>query len=483
MTAASAPLQAARHTLTDAEYVALAGYLAGQAGLVFDDSRRPALAGIVAERLAASGAADLGAYLARITTPEGADEAQRLLDEVTIPETHFFRNPPQMAALRDRLLPELMRRAVSRGRPLAVWSAGCSTGEEAYSLAILAAQAATQLAAAPTVSILATDVSSRAVGATGRARYAGRSLAYTEPEVLQEFFDLQPDGSRLVRDSVRSTVTARLHNLVSEPAPFADGEVDLIVCRNVTIYFSRDTMRELVGRFHTALAPGGYLVVGHAETLWQVTDAFTLVPLGDAFAYRKDVPAAPAARPAPARAPQRERRSSRRDRPAERRRAAAPRARVPAPEPDSVPDPDRAGELLAEAREAMEQAHYAEAARLAEKAAVASPFEVGAYVVEGQARATVGDDRGALVALRKAIYLAPRAGHARFLLAGALARCGEPAAAAREYRAAAATLPGTDPAELQALLDGCDVAELVALCRRLADACDLRVEQREGGTP
>lgn len=480
MSAASAPLQAARHTLTDAEYVALAGYLAGRAGLVFDDSRRAALAGIVADRLAASGAADLGAYLARIATAEGADEAQRLIDEVTIPETHFFRNPPQMAALRDRLLPELVRRAVSRGRPLAVWSAGCSTGEEAYSLAILATQAAATLTAAPAVSILATDVSSRAVGATRRARYAGRSLAYTEPELLQEFFDALPDGSRVVRDGVRSTVTARLHNLVTEPAPFADGEVDLIVCRNVTIYFSRDTMRELVGRFHTALAPGGYLVVGHAETLWQVTDAFTLVPLGDAFAYRKDVPAAPAARPAPARAPQR--RATRRDRAAERRRAAPPRARVPAPEPDSVPDPDRAGELLVEAREAMEHAHYAEAARLAEKAAVASPFEVEAYVVEGQARATVGDDRGALVALRKAIYLAPRAGHARFLLAGALARCGEPGAAAREYRAAAATLPGTDPAELQALLDGCDVAELVALCRRLADACDLRVEQR-GGTP
>lgn len=81
----------------------------------------------------------------------------------------------------------------------------------------------------------------------------------------------------------------RLHNLVGEAPPFEPGEVDLVVCRNVTIYFARDTMRELVGRFHGVLSAGGYLLVGHAETLWQVTDAFTLVTLGDAFAYRKDV--------------------------------------------------------------------------------------------------------------------------------------------------------------------------------------------------
>ncbi|HEY7859169.1 MAG TPA: CheR family methyltransferase [Candidatus Nanopelagicales bacterium] len=478
MTTVAGALSRSR-TLSDGEYAALSGYLAREAGLVFDVSRRAALSAVVADRLAHTGAADLGAYLARIAAPDGADERQHLLDDVTIPETHFFRNPPQMIALRDRLLPELMRRAVSRGRPLTVWSAGCSSGEEPYSLAILAAEAATGLPTAPEVRILATDVSSVAVAATKQARYSGRSLSFATPAQVERWFTPRGAGVHEVAAEVRDVVTARLHNLVTDDPPLDRGQADLIVCRNVTIYFSRDTMSELIATFHRVLAPGGYLVIGHAETLWQVTEDFTLVTLGDAFAYRKDVPATTSPKPAP---PQRPvpRAAPPAPRPTRPARAKRVRAAVrPEPDPlDTMPDPDAATSLLKDARTAMEQARYSEAARLAARAAAASPFEVDAYVVEGQARATVGDDPGALVALRKAVYLSPRAGHARFLLAGALARCAEPGAAAREYRAAAATLPGTSPADLNALLDGCDVAELVTLCRRLAEECDHRAAAR-----
>ena len=212
-------------------------------------------------------------------------------------------------------------------------------------------------------------------------------------------------------------------------------------------------MRDLVGRFHAVLGAGGYLVVGHAETLWQVTDAFTLLTLGDAFAYRKDAPGRAHARArAGARAVDATRRRRaellgvRRTARVERR--PAPPFRTLRPVLDTVPDVDHASDLLRLAREALEQTRYAEAARLAAAAAAASPFEVDAYVVEGRARATVGDDAGALVALRKAVYLAPKAGHARFQLAGALSRCGEHAGAAREYRAAAAALPQTPESEL-----------------------------------
>ena len=462
-------------SLTDAEYAALSGFLARQAGLVFDASRRLALAGIVAERLAATGAADVGAYLARVSAPAGAEERQRLLDEVTIPETHFFRNPPQMQALRHRLLPELMRRAVARGRALTVWSAGCSTGEEPYSLAMLAAEVAATLPEAPEVRIVATDLSSRAVEVTQRARYQGRSLALVDEGTLARWFSARGDGTLAVDPRIRDMVDVRLHNLVTDEPPFRPGEVDLVVCRNVTIYFARETMRELVGRFHGVLGAGGYLVLGHAETLWQVTDAFTLVTLGDAFAYRKDLPAtrepAPTPEPEPVGQvpPRRELRTW-----APRPRDAWPEVPAAAPPDDPLPDVDHATDLLQQARRALAQTRYAEAARLAAAAAAASPFEVEAYLVEGRARATVGDDDGALVALRKAVYLDPRAGHARFALAGALSRCGEHPAAAREYRAAAAALPQSDPGDLAELLDGCDVAQLVALCRRLADECDRR---------
>ena len=462
--------------LTDAEHAALAGFLAQQAGLVFDQSRRLALSAIVSERLAATGAADLGAYLAQISSPGGEGERQTLLDAVTIPETHFFRTPPQMHALERRLMPELLRRAVARGRPLTIWSAGCSTGEEPYSLAMIAAEVAATLPQAPEIRVIATDLSSQAVAAARRARYSGRSLTLVDEARLRSWFAKKKDGSYTVVPEIRDLVDVRLHNLVTEAPPFGPGEVDLVVCRNVTIYFARETMRDLVSRFHGVLSAGGYLLVGHAETLWQVTDAFTLVTLGDAFAYRKDVAVSHAPKPLalPVSLPEPPRRVVRRAPDVGGQYPDAhPRLRPPA---DSVPDPDHANDLLRLAREALEQTRYAEAARLASAAAHASPFEVDAYLVEGRARATVGDDEGSLVALRKAVYLAPQNGHARFLLAGALARCGEHAAAAREYRAAAQTLPESSEQDLVDLLDGCDVAELVSLCQRLAAENDLRAQ-------
>ena len=468
--------------LTDAEYAALAGFLARQAGLVFDQGRRPALAGIVADRLASTGAVDVGAYLARISSSDGGVERQHLLDAVTIPETHFFRNPPQMQALRRRLLPELMRRAVARGRPLTVWSAGCSSGEEPYSLAIVMAEVADSLPEAPPLRIIATDLSTQAVEATVQGRYRGRSLALVEKPTLDQWFVKADNGFHEVVPRIRDMVDVRLHNVVADAPPFGPGEVDLVVCRNVTIYFSRDTMRSLFGRFHSVLGAGGYLLVGHAETLWQVTDAFTLVTLGDAFAYRKDLPAVAIEEPAVAPSttarisPRREVR-----RPTDlSTRVTWPEAPSRQPRPDDfVPDPDHATELLRQARVALGQTRYAEAARLASAAAAASPFEVDAYLVEGRARTTVGDDEGALVALRKAVYLAPDAGHARFQLAGALSRCGQLTSAAREYRAAATALPGTPSKDLLEMLDGCEVEQAVALCRHLAVECERRAMEGE----
>ncbi len=89
------------------------------------------------------------------------------------------------------------------------------------------------------------------------------------------------------KEQVRRLVDLQLHNLVTDPAPFGPGEVDLVVCRNVTIYFARATTAAADGSFHDVLAEGGYLLLGHSETLWQVSDAFTLVPVGDAFVYRR----------------------------------------------------------------------------------------------------------------------------------------------------------------------------------------------------
>jgi len=154
--------------LTDAEYDATAAALARLAGLVFDQSRRPALSAIVHDRVETTRRQGVHDYLTWIATPPGENERQTLLDAVTIQETHFFRNMPQIEALRRAVLPELVARARAAGRPLTIWSAGCSTGEEPYTLAMVLLELLDGQRPVP-VRIVGTDVSAAALSVAAQA--------------------------------------------------------------------------------------------------------------------------------------------------------------------------------------------------------------------------------------------------------------------------------------------------------------------------
>jgi chemotaxis protein methyltransferase CheR len=458
--------------LTDADYAAVRDYLALTAGLVFDENRRGGLAVVVADRLRASGSTGVPAYLAGLHGDEGHAERMRLLDGVTVQETHFFRNSPQMDALRQRVLPDLMRRAAKRDRPLTIWSAGCSTGEEAYTLAMLILELSANGAAGPGAAparIVATDISTEAVLAARAATYRGRTLATMPPGARDRWLEPRSGGAWAVRNEVRRLVDVRVHNLVADPPPFAPGEVDLVVCRNVTIYFSRETTRALIGNFYDVIAPGGYLLLGHSETLWQVSDAFTLAPMGEAFVYRRS-------------ADVRSGRASQAQ--LGKRSKAAPRAGSTAAPVRRLAQGEVArrrtpADDLSAARAALASGDYAEAARVAEAATAADSLNAEGYVVLGHARSTLGLDSQAIGPLRKAIYLDPTAGHAHFLLAGALARVGQHAAAAVSYRAAARALSSVPLPVLDSYLGGRSVTDLVELCQRLARAS---AELATGGT-
>jgi chemotaxis protein methyltransferase CheR len=459
-----------RVRLNDDEFTTLTDLLYRAAGLAFDQSRRESLSYSVNERMRAAGCADVPSYLALVASPTGGAERQALLDEVTIPETHFFRNPPQIRALRKYVLPELLKQAGST-RKLRIWSAGCSTGEEPYTIAMLLRELLPP-SAGWDLKVIATDVSTRALTAARRGRYAERAFVMTDPVDLQRFFVLDATaGCYEVRDEIKELVEFRHHNLVTEAPPAVPGELDLVLCRNVTIYFDRETTRALMQRLHTSLRDGGYLFLGHAETLWQISDAFALVSLGDAFVYRRPGPAPERRAVLPDRRTEAEPRPTK----ADRRRGADDRRRVAlTPRPPAKPaDP------LVAARAAVEAGRYAEAADLAAAAATADPLRQPAHYLHGLALTNLGRDADALVVLRKAVYLAPDDGFAQFLLAGALERLEEPVAAARCYRAAAGTL-GARPLDAVATeLGGRSVAELAALCAQQA----LRLESMtRGGT-
>ena len=285
--------------LTESEHLALAEFLARTAGLVFDKSRRPALAGIVVDRIAATGAADLGAYLARISSPSGAEERQRLLDEVTIPETHFFRNPPQMHALRHRLLPELMRRAVARGRALTIWSDGCSSGEEPFTLAIQVHRVLGARLADWNVEIVATDISEKALEVALAGRYTEYAIRSTPGAVKARYF--RPDGPSWSLDpAIRAMVTFETLNLKDRLGARRLGRFDVIFCRNVMIYFDDAMKAQVVGMFAEQLADDGTLFIGHSETLRGLDVPFEAFGPAQGFCYRKARTPAPRPGRAPA---------------------------------------------------------------------------------------------------------------------------------------------------------------------------------------
>jgi chemotaxis protein methyltransferase CheR len=486
-----------RLLLTDAEFATLTKLLHSAAGLSFDQARRDSLAYSIADRMAATQTPDVSSYLALLTGPAGPVERQALLDEVTIPETHFFRNPPQVRALRKHVLPELLRQAAA-GKRLRIWSAGCSTGEEAYTVAILLRELV-PASANWDIKVLATDVSTRALAAAKNARYAERSFVMTDALDLSRWFVLDAnDGAWVVRDEVRALVEFAHHNLVTDPPPFDPDQVDLILCRNVTIYFDRETTRQLMKRLHGRLRDGGYLFLGHAETLWQISDDFALVPIGDAFVYRRLAATdeshehrwvLPDRRtedePRPTRADRRRGDADRRGRPAlaaplpEQRPSPPPVLSAPVvPEPASAPAPPP--DPLDAVRAAIAEGRYAEAADVAAEVVATTPLWAQAHYLHGVALTNLGQDAQALVALRKAVYLDPQHGLAHFLLGGALARHGEPMAAARSYRAAASTL-GRRPLDGVAdELGGRSVAELAALCTQLAQRADQSSRSQEG---
>lgn len=259
--------------ITDAEFARLRDWLASSTGISLGDGKRTLVTSRLARRLRENGVGTFTEYLRLVAA--NADERQVAVDLLTTNETYFFREPRHFDFL-QRLLPTL-----PAGRPVRIWSAACSTGEEPYSIAMLLES---QLGGRPW-EILGTDISMRVLDAA-RAGHYRMERATGIPEDLRARFCLKGTGPQagtlLVARRLRERVRFEQANL---NAPLPDvGEFDVIFLRNVMIYFDLETKRDLVARLLRHLRPGGYFLVGHSESLNDVTRA--LQPVTPAV-YRK----------------------------------------------------------------------------------------------------------------------------------------------------------------------------------------------------
>jgi chemotaxis protein methyltransferase CheR len=477
--------------------------VAGLLGLQFDDARLELLAGVAADRLPALGLASLEQYARRLETGADREEIRALAERLTVGETYFFRNGNDLEAFVGVVLPDRLR-ARAATRRLRVLSAGCSSGEEPYTLAMLLV-GRPELAGWD-VAVRGVDVNPAAIRRAAAARYGPWSLRQTPADARERFF--RAHGRELVvNDDVRALVSFEERNLVEpDPRLWARGVWDVVFCRNVLMYLAPERTREVVARIAASLAPGGFLFLGHAETLRGQSAEFHLRHSHETFYYQLreggDAELAVGAAAPPGPPPELSAPAGDGDWVEAIARASDRIAALgvgPAPAPAAIaPRPEPAGgglvraldllrlERFSEALRALgpaEAAHEdvdalllravllassgdpAGAERICARVLAADELNAEAHYVKALCREHAGDRAAASDHDHYALYLDPSFAMPRLHLGLMARRAGDEEGARRELSRALALLAGEDGSRILLLGGGFGRDALLALCR------------------
>jgi chemotaxis protein methyltransferase CheR len=275
--------------MKDREFRWFADLVRSHCGISFGSETRFLLERRIARRMRELSITSVSAYQFELRNESRRDgELAALIDEITTNETYFFRERSQLRALVGEILPEaLVARRERGGGPVSVWSAGCSSGEEPYSIAILAREAGFD--PARDLRVYASDISRRMMKRARAGTYRETSFRETEPALRAKYFE-EKDGSWTVSDAVKKSVDFIHLNLMDRSRIALLGSMDVILCRNVMIYFDAETKREVIGTFEDKLRSGGHLLLGHSESLINITSGLELRHLRNDLVYRKPMP-------------------------------------------------------------------------------------------------------------------------------------------------------------------------------------------------
>ncbi len=267
--------------LSDSELDEIRALIEQRSAILFDSSRERFFSTRIREYIEEKGVQSGGDLVRQIRG--SSTEYESLVERLLTQETSFFRYPEVFDALETRILPDVQERKFwDNPRTLRIWSAGCSTGEEPYSIAITVCDAL-KFAEAWEIEILATDISRRALRHAERGAYAKRSLENMPPVRLENYFTPAKHGFQ-VKPRIRRMISFVQMNLVESVYV---GKIDCIFCMNVLMYFSEPRRLTILRRFYDALEPGGYFLLGHSETLSHSPVQFEPVVIGGYRLYRK----------------------------------------------------------------------------------------------------------------------------------------------------------------------------------------------------
>jgi len=272
--------------MTDAEFRMLSELLRRHCGLHFGPESRFLLERRVARRVRDLELTSFSAYhyLLRKESP-GNKEFARLIDDLVTNETYFFRERRQLRALLEEILPE--QRLQRPDAPVNIWCAGCSSGEEPYSIVILAREAG--FMPGVDLRVYASDISHRMLRKARQGEYREASFRETEAAVRERYF-VEKDGNWRISDAIKKHVDFIHVNLLDRSKMALLGAMDVVLCRNVIIYFDLESKRHVIQSFFDKLRPGGHLLLGHSESLINLSNAFDLRHLVSDLVYRRPLP-------------------------------------------------------------------------------------------------------------------------------------------------------------------------------------------------
>ncbi len=438
--------------LTLADFMRFRDYIHQHSGIWLEESKLDSLRISLYARATRLELTTWDDYFATLSRDDA--EFRELMSLITINETSFFRFPQQFDSLRTHVLPEIMGDQIGENRIVRVWSAGCSTGEEPYTIGMALFDSGIETLDWR-YEVMGTDVSTKALGVARGATYPGRALGGLATETVNRHFVRVGDDEYRVAPHVRKHVDFGYHNLIKEPYPLSlMGNWDIIFCRNVTIYFRLESTRRVVSNFYNSLNEGGYLFIGHSETLTSITDQFEPVEVGGVFLYRKSRrekrwqgfsaagpqfvtgPAteavrgrrSPAVAPAPQPTEREDQRAARQERMARReqeRRTAAEEAAAGA---SSVAD------FLQLAREKFAEGQPDEVVRLLDIVLTADRGNADAHLLAAYVHADSGDYDAALAACTRALAVNPLLPGARYILGVIYQRQGDVVRAVSELK-------------------------------------------------
>jgi len=261
----------------------LCAFLYRRTGMIFGESKRYYIERRVADRMASTGTRTVPAYFAHLESDES--EVEHLINIFTVNETYFYREEHQLHCLSRSLLPDIVQNR-QPGDLVRIWSVPCSTGEEPYSIAIWLLEN-WPLVDAYHIEIVGSDIDTRVLLAAQAGEYGERALAQLPSEVVERYFEPARDGQRRLIEDLRESVKFTSANLVDTASVATQGRFDVIFCRNVLIYFDDASRLLAANNLYNSLNPGGYICLGHTESMSRISKRFTLRRFEDAIVYQR----------------------------------------------------------------------------------------------------------------------------------------------------------------------------------------------------